>query len=190
MVGRRLSLVPLSEGHAEDLRTQISPEICRYLLSWRAHEDPAEFRKLIHKIASTSGLLTYAVVLHDLDKAVGSTAFLDIRDAHRGVEIGATWIGSSYQGTFVNSEMKLLMLEHAFGPMARLRIQMKCDARNEHSRRAMLKLGCQFEGVLRSHMVLQDGTVRDTAMFSIIAEEWPEVRSNLIARLGYAPSSG
>lgn len=114
---------------------------------------------------------------------------MDFRDDHRAVEIGATWIGASYRGSFVNPEMKFLMLEHAFGPLERLRVQLKCDARNEHSRRAMLKLGCQFEGVLRSHMILKDGTVRDTAMFSIIAEDWPQVRGTLVARLGYAPSS-
>lgn len=187
--GPRISLKALAREHADDLQRHISSDICRYLLNWQAHEDADVFRKLTETISATEGLRTYAVVLNSSNEAIGSTAYMDFRETHRGVEIGATWISAEYQGTFVNPEMKMLMLDHAFSDIGCLRVQLKCDARNAHSRRAMLKLGCQFEGILRSHMVLRDGTVRDTAMFSIVSEDWPEVRSRLVHRLTYMPAS-
>ena len=94
-----------------------------------------------------------------------------------------TFIDPAFRGTFVNPEMKFLMLQHAFETEGAIRVQLKTDARNAHSRAAILKLGAKFEGVLRKHGMQVDGTVRDTAMYSITDEEWPEVKQRLTARL-------
>jgi RimJ/RimL family protein N-acetyltransferase len=131
--------------------------------------------------------LMFAMVLRESGQPVGITSYLEIRPAHRGLEIGNTWIARPWQGTQVNPENKYLLLRHAFESLDALRVQLKTDGRNLRSQRAIEKLGALKEGVLRKHMILQDGYVRDTVMYSIIAEEWPRVREGLEARLGYAP---
>jgi RimJ/RimL family protein N-acetyltransferase len=121
-------------------------------------------------------------------RLIGGTSYCDIRPAHRGLEIGWTWIAAERRGTRVNPEMKLLMLRHAFetdlfpaGPA--IRVQLKTHHLNVHSRAAILKLGATHEGVLRNHAVMPDGSLRHTAMYSITTDEWPAVRAKLEARL-------
>jgi RimJ/RimL family protein N-acetyltransferase len=121
----------------------------------------------------------FAIVLRASGRAVGSTRYIDIRRAHRGLEIGWTWIGREWQRTAVNSECKRLLLEHAFEVLGALRVQLKTDARNTRSQRAIERLGAKREGVLRAHMVLADGFVRDSVMYSVIAAEWPSVKQGL-----------
>jgi hypothetical protein len=98
-------------------------------------------------------------------------------------EIGSTWLAASVQRTSVNTETKLLMLDHAFAAWSALRVCMKSDVRNARSRAAIERLGARFEGIRRAHMLATDGTARDTAYYSIVREEWPGVRAGLIARL-------
>ena len=95
------------------------------------------------------------------------------------VEIGATWLAVSAQRTGINTEAKLLMLTHAFEAWNVRRVSLITDARNQQSRTAIARLGAQFEGILRAHRIGSDGSVRDSARFSIIAEEWPAVRARL-----------
>lgn len=114
---------------------------------------------------------------------VGTTSFLDARVGDAGVEIGATAYTPAVWGTAVNPECKLLLLGYAFDEMAAGRVQIKTDIRNVRSQQAIARLGAHFEGVLRRHYRRSDGTVRDTVMFSITAEEWPSVRARLEARL-------
>jgi RimJ/RimL family protein N-acetyltransferase len=102
---------------------------------------------------------------------------------HRHVEIGCTFLASSWQRTGVNVEAKLLMLTHAFDTLGMNRVELLTDVLNEKSRRAILGLGAQEEGVLRSHMVMRDGRVRDSVVYSIIAREWPAAKQRLAARL-------
>lgn len=119
-------------------------------------------------------------------EVVGSSSYLDLDAANRSVEIGATWYAAAARGTRINPACKLLMLEYAFGPMfagRAERVTIKCDARNEHSQRAIAKLGAMREGVLRKHKVMSDGFVRDTVMFSVIRDEWPAVEARLRRRL-------
>jgi RimJ/RimL family protein N-acetyltransferase len=115
-------------------------------------------------------------------RVVGMTGLMSIRPADAGVEIGHTWYASDVQGGAVNPAAKLLLLDHAFACGAE-RVELKTDARNARSRAAIAKLGAQFEGVLRKQMRIGDGTLRDSAFFSIIREEWPAVRAGLEARL-------
>ena len=122
-------------------------------------------------------------------RAVGMTRFLAIRnDPERGtpyaVEIGGTWLAASAQRTGINREAKLMLLDLAFDDWHVGRVDFKTDARNERSRRALEGIGATFEGVLRnwqpSHAAGEEGRLRDSAMFSITVEEWPEVRTKLI----------
>jgi RimJ/RimL family protein N-acetyltransferase len=101
---------------------------------------------------------------------------------HKRAEIGFTWYAQSAQGSEVNPAAKLLLFAHAFASGAN-RVELKCDARNTRSRAAILKLGATQEGILRHHMVMPDGHLRDTVYFSVLAQEWPQVRARLEARL-------
>ncbi len=116
-------------------------------------------------------------------EVAGSTRYGDIRAPHRGLEIGWTWLHPRWYGSGVNTRMKRLMLAHAFEQMGMLRVQIKTDGRNLRSQRAIEKLGAVREGVLRKHMVLPDGYVRDTVMYSITDEEWPRVKRDLEAQV-------
>jgi len=115
---------------------------------------------------------------------IGSTRYLALRPEHRSVEIGWTWLTPEAWGTGANVEAKLLMLEHAFEQMGCLRVELKTDAGNERSRSAMAALPAQFEGVHRKHMLVRDGVRRDSAWYSVLDDEWPDVRANLLRRLG------
>lgn len=116
-------------------------------------------------------------------RIVGQTCYLNLRPADDGVEIGATWYAPEAQGGMVNPACKYLLLKRAFACGA-VRVELKTDALNARSRAAILKLGAQFEGVHRKHMRRKDGALRDTAWYSILREEWPEVRARLEERLG------
>jgi RimJ/RimL family protein N-acetyltransferase len=100
------------------------------------------------------------------------------------VEIGSTWLAASAQRTAINSEAKLLMLDHAFESWRVYRVSLKTDARNVRSREAIMRLGCQLDGVLRAHKPAFDGGIRDTAFFSMLRAEWPAARARLQERLG------
>ena len=117
-------------------------------------------------------------------RVLGSTRYLALRPEHRSVEIGWTWLTPAAWGTGANVEAKLLMLEHAFEHWACLRVELKTDARNERSRGAMAALPAQFEGIHRKHMLVRDGERRDSAWYSVLDDEWPAVRANLVRRLG------
>lgn len=120
---------------------------------------------------------------HDTGAIVGTTSFLDARVGDASIEIGATAYTPSVWGSAVNPECKLLLLIHAFETLGAGRVQIKTDVRNTRSQQAIARLGAHFEGVLRRHYRRSDGTVRDTVLFSITAEDWPSVRSRLQARL-------
>jgi RimJ/RimL family protein N-acetyltransferase len=132
-------------------------------------------------------------------RIVGATRFLDIdyfpwpfagagvrasvNDDPRAVEIGGTWYAASAQRTEVNTRCKLMLLQHAFETWGVERVSLKTDARNGRSRQAIERIGATFEGVRRVHMVGADGTIRDSAYFSMVAAEWPAVRAHLLAKI-------
>jgi N-acetyltransferase len=185
LTGRVVRLEPLSLAHAAGLFAAASPEL--FALSPQ-QPDPWTvdgMRAEIASVLSHRDSVAFAIVHLETGAPIGRTTYMDIRPAHRGLEIGRTWIAAAHQGTAVNPECKLLMLRHAFETLGALRVQLKTDARNVRSQRAIAKLGAVREGVLRKHMVLGDGVVRDTVMFSITDDEWPAVKAGLVARLGY-----
>jgi RimJ/RimL family protein N-acetyltransferase len=117
-------------------------------------------------------------------EVVGSTRFLALRPEHRSVEIGWTWLHPSTWGTGANVEAKLLQLRHAFEVWGCRRVELKTDALNERSRRALEALGATFEGIHRQHMLVRDGENRDSAWYSVTDADWPSVRTHLEKRLG------
>ena len=184
--GRFVRLEPLHHGHADDLLEAAlsEPRIWDYM--WMRVESAGDLAALIDGALASqaSGLnLAFAAVERASGRAVGSTRFLDFQPAHRGVEIGWTWYHRRSWGGLINPEAKLLLLRHAFGPLSCMRVQLKTDARNERSRSAILRLGAHHEGVLRKHMIVQGSTVRDSAYYSILDDEWPAVEEGLAARL-------
>lgn len=127
--------------------------------------------------------LPFATVEKNSNKIVGSTRFGNIDVKNRRVEIGWTWVSPDWQRTFVNTEAKLLMLRHAFEIWDCVRVELKTDALNEKSRRAILRIGATEEGILRRHLMTDTGRFRDTVYFSILDGEWQGVKDNLVFRL-------
>lgn len=145
------------------------------------------FRKWMDAALAGSGTgaeAAFATVDAETGEPVGSTRFLALRPEHRGLEIGWTWLTPSRWRTGANVEAKLLMLGHAFDSLGCVRVELKTDSRNERSREAISALPARFEGVFRKHMLVRGGRRRDSAYYSIIDDEWPEVRTNLERRLG------
>jgi RimJ/RimL family protein N-acetyltransferase len=156
---------------------------------WMPH-DASESRETFHEwfedalARSEAGTeAAFATLEARTGEPVGSTRYLALRPEHRGLEIGWTWLAPSRWGTGANVEAKLLMLEHAFERLGCLRVEFKTDARNERSRGALAALPARFEGVFRKHMLVRGGERRDSAYYSIIDDEWPEVKGNLRRRL-------
>lgn len=184
--GRQVRLEPLTPGHAPGLFAAATPEIFRYLNipPFGAVADADKFIADALVAQATGTEVPYATVRSVDGVVVGTTRFIDIRRPHRGLEIGWTWLTPRAQRTAINTEAKYLMLVQAFEQWGALRVQLKTDANNAQSRAAILRLGAKFEGVLRKQMYRpHDGYERDTAMFSIIAPEWPEVKARLTAKL-------
>ena len=128
--------------------------------------------------------LPFVIVRKATDEVVGATRFYEIRPNDRAVAIGYTWLSKSSQRTAVNTESKLLLLTHAFEHWRCNRVELITDVLNQQSRTAILRLGAKEEGILRRHLILPSGRVRDSVIFSIIADEWPEVKVRLAAKLG------
>jgi RimJ/RimL family protein N-acetyltransferase len=124
----------------------------------------------------------FAILDADSNQVLGSTRFLELRFEHLRVEIGWTWLTRPAWSTGANVETKLLLLGHAFEQAGCRRIEFKTDARNDRSRGALLALGAQFEGILRKHMVVRDGDARDSAYFSVIDDDWAELKPRLERR--------
>lgn len=127
--------------------------------------------------------LAFAIVQISSGKVVGSTRFYEIRPADRAAAIGYTWLAKSAQRTPVNTEAKLLLFTHAFETWKCVRVELITDVRNEQSRAAILRIGAKQEGILRNHLILPSGRIRDSVVFSVIDSEWAEVKASLEARL-------
>ncbi len=189
LVGRAVRLEPLTAVHAEGLCASAGDTALTYIYTKPQERTPAAFAVYIQSLYDDYGWCPFVIIDQAAEQPVGVSCYLDIRPAHRGLEIGGTWIAASHQGTAVNPEAKYLLLRHAFETLGAVRVQLKTDGRNVQSQAAIAKLGAVREGVLRRHLILPDGYVRDTVMFSITDAEWPSVRDRLAARLGYTPGA-
>jgi RimJ/RimL family protein N-acetyltransferase len=127
--------------------------------------------------------LPFVIVRKSSGEVVGTTRFYEIKPQDRGAAVGYTWISAGAQRTPVNTETKLLLLTHAFERWRTVRIELITDVLNQQSRAAILRLGAKQEGILRNHLIMPGGRIRDSVCFSIIDAEWPEVKARLNAKL-------
>ena len=182
--GRHVKLEPLTLAHAPALvRAVQDGELWR--LWYTAIPTPdrmvAEIERRLGLLASRS-MLPWAV-LDDSGTAVGMTTYMNIDASNQRVEIGSTWYARSVQRTPLNTEAKRLLLAHAFESLDCIAVEFRTHRFNTQSRRAIERLGAQLDGMLRNHQRASNGTLRDTAVYSITAAEWPTVRGHLDFRL-------
>jgi RimJ/RimL family protein N-acetyltransferase len=183
--GSRVRLEPLDEAHLEDLvRVGTDDSIWRWITGLPMDEPGirAWFDQTRANV-ETGIEVPFATVDRESDRAIGSTRFMTIASEHRRLEIGWTWVGTAFQRTGANREAKFLQLKHAFETLDAERVEFKTHARNEKSRAALVGIGATFEGVLRHHTIMPDGTNRDSAYYSVLAAEWPDVKARLEALL-------
>lgn len=183
--GRHVVLEPLEESHLPGLAAAGSdPDLWRWTTQVVDTPEAMALYVAAALVEREEGRsIPFAQVERATGRVVGSTRFGNLSPEHRRVEIGWTWIAAPWQRTAINTEAKRLLLGHAFDTLGCIRVELKTDARNERSRRAILRLGATEEGTLRHHMITGTGRIRDTVYFSILREEWPGVRERLDARL-------
>ena len=180
LTGRHVTLLPLSPDHAPALAEAVQDgELWR--LWYTAVPSPeglaAEITRRLGLMAG--GSMLPFTVLDATGKPVGMTTYMNIDSAHQRVEIGSTWYARSVQRTPLNTEAKRLLLAHAFETLDCIAVEFRTHRFNHPSRRAIERLGAQLDGILRNHQRASNGTLRDTAVYSITADEWPTVRTHL-----------
>jgi RimJ/RimL family protein N-acetyltransferase len=185
--GEVVTLEPLDRSHEEGLFAAAGdPALWR----WLSVVQPTT-REAFHAWFEDALALPHSVPFATLDARhgteIGSTRYLELRPEHGVLEIGWTWLAPSTWRTGANVEAKLLLLEHAFERLGARRVEFKTDAQNQRSRAALAALPAEFEGVFRKHMLVRGGESRDSAWYSIVDDDWPSVRANLVRRLGRSP---
>jgi RimJ/RimL family protein N-acetyltransferase len=183
--GTVVRLEPVRHEHAE-LFWEVAKADLEDIFRWIPYsmKTPEDFQRLIDKAMDEQERgesVVFATVERSSGRVIGSTRFMNIDRINRRVEIGSTWIAPAWQRTAVNTEAKYLMLRHAFEVWKCMRVELKTDALNQKSRNAILRIGAKEEGTLRRHLVTWSGRVRDTVYFSILDDEWPEVKTRLEA---------
>lgn len=179
--GAHVRLEPLREDHRAEMQNTLQSDPDNWMIQSVSALGP-HFDNYWRMMTDTPRRITLAAFDQASARMAGTSSFFDIDPQHKTLEVGYTWFGPEYRGTALNAETKLLMLSQAFDAGA-LRIQFSVSAANTRSQAALLKLGAKKEGVLRRHRITWTGANRDTVLFSIIAEEWDEVRENLKRRL-------
>ena len=188
LIGQFVRLEPLELLHAQQLFVigqsvqdwQFLPRSCFTSLG-----DVQSWIASAHRLLANGEQIPFSIIDQRTHQVVGSTRYLDLRPNDHVVEIGYTWLAQAVQRTVVNTETKFLLLQHAFEKMHMRRVELKTDLRNIRSQQAIQRLGAVQEGVLRKHKCVQNNFQRDTVFFSVIAEEWPQVKAGLVGRLGY-----
>ncbi|RKN80577.1 GNAT family N-acetyltransferase [Paenibacillus ginsengarvi] len=180
--GNRVRLIPVSDGHIEGLlKASNHHDIWTY--------SPSSISKIEDMEATINQWmrlkeqgLRYPFVIFDksTSEIVGSTSYLDISLQNRKLEIGGTWLNPKVWRTRVNTECKYLLLEYGFEEMNLVRVQFRTDTRNERSNRAIERIGAQFEGTLRQEMMVREGYIRDSNVYSILDKEWERVKAKLL----------
>ena len=189
LTGQHATLVPLVEGHHDDL-VEATQDGELWRLWYTAIPTPqgmaAEIRRRLG-LQEMGNMLAFAVVENASGKAVGMTTYMNIDNSNRRVEIGSTWYRRRVQRTVLNTECKLLLLSHAFEQLQCIAVEFRTHFFNQQSRAGIERLGAKLDGVLRSHQVNPHpdakGSLRDTCVYSIIAPEWPTVRAHLSHQL-------
>lgn len=180
-----MRLEPLSREHRPALAmVALDPDLWRFTPTQiHSTDDLDEYLETALSWQRAGTAIPFATVERSTGKAVGSTRFGNIDRQNRRVEIGWSWLGRAFQRTSLNTEAKLLMLTHAFERMDCVRVELRADVLNRQSRNAIARLGATEEGILRHHMILPDGRLVDWAYYSILRDEWPDVRTRLEQKL-------
>ena len=188
--GNVVRLEPLRVEHVPGLTAVgIDDEIWRNMPygEMKGEQDIHRWVRGVLALAAAGSDIPFAVIHVPSGRIAGATRYMEIRPAHRGLEIGGTWYGAEFRRTGVNTECKYLLLKHAFEVMNCIRVQFKTDSRNVRSQRAIERLGAVKEGILRNHMILPDGYQRHSVYYSILESEWPSVKAGLERRMGQLP---
>ncbi len=181
LTGRRVRLEPLEERHLDDLGRVAADDVVFRWITNRPMDDAAvrAWFAMTRANADDGSEVPFATIDLASERAVGSTRYMTITPEHRRLEIGWTWLGVAFQRSGANREAKLLQMTHAFETLGAERVEFKTHARNVASRTALLGIGATFEGVLRHHTIMPDGSNRDSAFYGVIAPEWPAVKARL-----------
>jgi N-acetyltransferase len=179
--GRRIALEPLGIAHLPGLAEAIRDgDLWSIPVTLVPHQDELdEFLRQAEMRYAANLERAFATIDLASGAVVGSTRFMTINRDHRRVEIGFTFLSRRWQRSYINTEAKYLMLRHAFEEWECNRVEFITDVLNATSRQAILRLGAKEEGVLRNHMIMRNGRVRDSVVYSVVRSEWPEVRSGL-----------
>jgi RimJ/RimL family protein N-acetyltransferase len=185
LTGRIVRLEPLALDHLDALaEVGLDPTLWRWIgFPVRTREDLRAYIEDALRDREAGRAMPFATVERASGRPIGSTRYGNVDLFNRRVEIGWTWVAPAWQRTGVNTEAKLLMLEHAFERLGCNRVEFKTDSLNSQSRNALLGIGAVEEGIFRNHMVTESGRLRHSVYFSVIREEWPAVRERLEQRL-------
>jgi len=180
LTGPHARLEPLSPAHREAL-AEAADDGALWKLWYTTVPAPERMAAEIDRRLGLrdAGSMNPFAVFDAAGRAAGMTTFMNIDAAHRRVEIGSTWTRASCQRSALNTQSKLLLLTHAFETLDCIAVEFRTHRLNSQSRRAIERLGAQLDGILRSHLRMPDGTLRDTCVYSITAAEWPTVRNHL-----------
>ncbi len=183
--GRVVRLEPLTLEHGEAFATLgAGSDIFRYFpFALKTRDELLRYVEGFVAAQAAGAALPWATVEQASGRVIGGTSFLNIDAQNRRLEIGATWLAPTWQGSACNAEAKYLQLRHAFETLGCIRVEFKTDSRNQRSRAALGRLGATEEGTLRNHMIMPDGHLRHSVYFSIVDSEWPQVKANLETRI-------
>ncbi len=177
-----MTLHPLTLEHAALMLEHFDGEMVQYMSHAPHHKTLGGMQNYIHYLLSAKDRVNWAIFDKQSGKMAGRTGYVRVNPEYRTVET-TTWIFPPFQGGYTNLESKYLLLKHAFETLGAVRVQFRADARNTRSCKAVEKLGATFEGILRKDQIYPNGVVRDTAVYSIVDEEWVGVKGGLEGRL-------
>ena len=178
---KTVQLEPLSIDHVSDLIDAVQDGKL-YNHWYTSIPQPKNMKTEIErrlKLQDMGTMLPFAVISLKTEKAVGMTTYMNVDKENKRVEIGSTWYAKSVQRTSLNTECKLMLLEHAFENLACICVEFRTHFMNHQSRRGIERLGAKLDGILRSNAIQKNGTIRDTAVYTIISSEWSSVKANL-----------
>jgi len=184
--GNRVRLLPLSREHIQSFKELLSLEKLHkiwYTAIPSAEEVEEEIDRRLG-LQLVGSMIPFSVWDIRRNCLCGMTSYMHIDAKHKRLEIGSTWLSTNSQRSGVNTQMKYLMLEHAFQEFECIAVEFRTHFMNTQSRRAIERLGAKLDGILRSHQIMRDGSLRDTCVYSVTRAEWPSVKSNLHYLLG------
>ncbi|MET3803541.1 RimJ/RimL family protein N-acetyltransferase [Nakamurella sp. UYEF19] len=191
LTGTLVTLEPLTRDHHDGLVAAASDGDLWDLWYTSVPRPEAMAAEIERRLAlqAAGSMVAFTARRNDTGAVIGMTTYMNVDAVSRRLEIGSTWNAASAQRSGTNTESKLLLLRHAFESLDCIAVEFRTHWLNHQSRAAIARLGAKQDGVLRSHMLTADGTIRDTVVFSIIAMEWPAVRNELLRRLAVTDAS-